>query len=88
MHSKLSRNLETCEYGMSSDICMHIFFIQSSCILLAGFLQLEIVPCNKEGGDIGDDYVDDPAELVGRGLYFKIKIPNARGLNAKYEKVM
>ena len=49
---------------------------------------MEINPCNSSGGALGDDdFVDDPKELVGKSLSFKIVIPHARGLNSKYDKV-
>lgn len=52
-----------------------------------GYLQVEINPCNAKGGEIDDnDFVEDPKELVGKSLNFKILIPHARGLNAKYDK--
>ena len=52
------------------------------------YLQLEIDPCNEKGGELGDDdFVDDPKELIGKSLYFKLRIPHARGLNTKYDKV-
>lgn len=52
-----------------------------------GYLQVEINPCNSSGGDLGDDdFVDNPQELVGKSLSFKILIPHARGLNSKYDK--
>lgn len=53
-----------------------------------GFLQVVIDPCTASGGALGDnDFVDDPKELVGKPLSFKIKIKNAKGLDAKYDKV-
>ena len=30
-----------------------------------GQLKIEMMPCTKNGKDIGDDYVDEPSELVG-----------------------
>lgn len=48
---------------------------------------MEINPCSKDGGGIGDDYVDSPEELIGKGLFFHVKITNAMGLNSKYDKV-
>ena len=33
---------------------------------ISGHLDVEIVPCLKTGQDIGDDFVDDPPELVRR----------------------
>ena len=41
----------------------------------------------KDGKDIGDDYVEDPSELVGKDFHFKLKISNARGLPKKFAKV-
>ena len=49
---------------------------------------MEINPCNASGGEVDEnDFVDDPKELVGKSLHFKILVPHARGLNAKYDKV-
>ncbi|ELU00840.1 hypothetical protein CAPTEDRAFT_171489 [Capitella teleta] len=51
-----------------------------------GLLQVQMHPCTKAGKDIGDDYVDDPSELVGRDYFFKLKVPHARGLPKKFVK--
>ena len=42
-------------------------------MLAAGHLEIFMDPCTKSGGDIGDDYVDDPSELVGAQFIVKSK---------------
>ncbi|KAI0212276.1 Kinesin-like protein KIF28P [Lamellibrachia satsuma] len=49
-----------------------------------GHLQVVIIPCKKDGTELTDDYVDDPEELVGKDLHFKVKILNAQGLPGKF----
>merc|ERR1712226_793895 len=51
-----------------------------------GHLAVSMYPCKADGKDIGDDYVDDPSELVGKQFHFKLKISNARGLPKKFAK--
>ena len=52
-----------------------------------GLMNIAIMPCNKKGKEYSekdDVWVDDPAELVGRDLFFNFKIDSARGLPAKF----
>ncbi|XP_064648285.1 kinesin-like protein KIF28P isoform X2 [Lineus longissimus] len=49
-----------------------------------GHMVVEIRPCNKQWADLDDEFVDDPIELVGKDLYFKLKIQNILGLPAKF----
>ncbi len=42
----------------------HVVKCISSCGL--GFLSVEVMPCTKDGRDIGEEFVDDPSELVRR----------------------
>ncbi|XP_073236742.1 kinesin-like protein KIF28P [Porites lutea] len=51
-----------------------------------GHLQIEAYPCDDKGNEDGDDFVEDPKELIGQSLYFKLKIPHARGLPARFGK--
>lgn len=51
-----------------------------------GQLQIEAFPCNEKFSEDLDDFVEDPKELIGRALYFKLKIPYARGLPAIFAK--
>ncbi|KAK2174589.1 hypothetical protein NP493_790g01014 [Ridgeia piscesae] len=48
-----------------------------------GRLQVAITPCSEDGEEI-DEFVDKPAELIGKELHFKVKVQNARGLPNKY----
>ncbi|RXG71196.1 Kinesin-like protein KIF28P [Armadillidium vulgare] len=51
---------------------------------------VEVVPCNKSGKEYSekdDVFVDNPDDLIGRDLYFKIKIMGARGLPNRYSEV-
>ena len=46
-----------------------------------------MAPCDSKGREYteADDlFVDDPEELVGKELNFKVKIVNCRGLPNKY----
>ncbi|XP_078377646.1 kinesin-like protein KIF28 [Oculina patagonica] len=51
-----------------------------------GHLQIEAYPCDASFSEDLDDYVEDPKELIGKALYFKLKIPYARGLPAIFGK--
>ncbi|XP_074659378.1 kinesin-like protein KIF28 isoform X2 [Tubulanus polymorphus] len=51
-----------------------------------GHLSIAINPCNKDGKDNEDDFVEDPDELIGKSLYFKVCIIHARGLPVKFNK--
>lgn len=48
--------------------------------------QIELVPCNKSGKELSEDevFVEDPSELEGKEVYFKLKIENAMGLPSKF----
>eukprot|EP00118_Oscarella_pearsei_P013302 m.105220 g.105220 ORF g.105220 m.105220 type:complete len:1030 (+) comp37217_c0_seq30:391-3480(+) len=50
----------------------------------AGVIQFELIPCRSDGKEICDDdedlFVDDSDELIGRDVYFQIRIPSCRGL--------
>ncbi|KAL3831683.1 hypothetical protein ACJMK2_023406 [Sinanodonta woodiana] len=51
-----------------------------------GHMEVEMVPCNEKGQALSeDDFVDDPSELVGNPLHFKIKIKCLRGLPSNIE---
>lgn len=55
-----------------------------------GLLNLELVPCDKKGKeykDTDDIFVDDPQELVGKDIYFNVKLQSARGLPKKYTDI-
>ncbi|KAK6165825.1 hypothetical protein SNE40_022663 [Patella caerulea] len=50
-----------------------------------GHLTVEVQPCSEKWDNIEEDYfVDNPAELVGKKIYFKLKIPFARGLPQRF----
>ncbi|KAL8576237.1 hypothetical protein ACOMHN_006160 [Nucella lapillus] len=52
-----------------------------------GHLQLEILPCDKQWKELTEDiYVEDPKDLAGKPLHFKIKILSARGLPANMKQ--
>ncbi|KAK7109967.1 hypothetical protein V1264_013913 [Littorina saxatilis] len=52
-----------------------------------GHLNVEIMPCDTKGKDLPEDvYVDDPKELLGKPLNFKVKVVNARGLPGNMKK--
>lgn len=48
--------------------------------------QIELVPCNKSGKEYAEDevFVEDTSELVGKELYFKLKLENAMGLPSRF----
>ena len=51
------------------------------------FVQIEIIPCNdkgKEYTDADDMFVEDPQALMGKPVYFAVKIVSARGLPNKF----
>lgn len=52
-----------------------------------GILNLEMVPCNKEGKEYVEDddvYLDSPSEMIGKECHFVVRILNARGLPARF----
>ena len=52
-----------------------------------GIINVEVVPCSSEGNEFhesDDHFVDTPAELVGKPVYFYIKIHGCRGLSSKF----
>eukprot|EP00794_Sanderia_malayensis_P003504 gene3504-4004_t len=52
-----------------------------------GHLQVEIEPCTNNGRPLDDDdFVEDPHEIIGGDLNFKMKIPCARGIPQKFSK--
>ncbi|CAH1773103.1 unnamed protein product [Owenia fusiformis] len=55
-----------------------------------GLLNFEIRPCDKKGKEYteaDDIFVDDPKALVGRDVYFNVKITKALGLPKKFTDV-
>lgn len=51
-----------------------------------GRLQIEAYPCDERGNEDIDDFFEEPEEMIGRSLYFKMKIPHARGLPPRFSK--
>ncbi|XP_022096862.1 kinesin-like protein KIF28P [Acanthaster planci] len=52
-----------------------------------GLLKVEIYPCNADGSNLAeDDFVDEPEELLGRQVAFKIVLTHARGLPSRFQK--
>ncbi|ESO84800.1 hypothetical protein LOTGIDRAFT_176099, partial [Lottia gigantea] len=50
-----------------------------------GHLSVEVRPCNESWDDIEEEYfIDNPAELIDRKIYFKLIIPFARGLPQRF----
>ncbi|XP_013407574.1 kinesin-like protein KIF28P [Lingula anatina] len=52
-----------------------------------GRMQVQALPCDAKWKPIEDDFVEDPYELVGKQLNFKMKIGKVGGIPSKYEKV-
>ncbi|XP_013402033.1 kinesin-like protein KIF28P [Lingula anatina] len=52
-----------------------------------GRMQVQALPCDTKWKPIEDDFVEDPYELVGKQLNFKMKIGKVGGIPSKYEKV-
>ena len=52
-----------------------------------GFLQVKIVPLKEDGNPIEDDeeeyFIDEPSELIGKSLTYKLKIIGAKGIPSK-----
>ena len=49
--------------------------------------QVEIIPCDKSGKDFtenDDVFVEQPMDLVGKEINFKVKVTSARGLPKKF----
>jgi len=52
-----------------------------------GHLAVHLVPCSAKGQLLDDDdFVEDPSELIGQSLHFKMGIQYARGLPSKFSK--
>jgi kinesin family protein 1 len=47
-----------------------------------GELLVSLEPCERDGAVIKDQYVADPASLIGESLYFKLTVEAARGIPA------
>ncbi|KAK3595061.1 hypothetical protein CHS0354_043156 [Potamilus streckersoni] len=55
-----------------------------------GKLNIEMLPCDAKGKVIVDQdnvFVENPNELVGKDINFKLKITSARGLPAKFSDI-
>ena len=55
-----------------------------------GFVEVEIVPCDKSGQefqDVDDFFIDDPNQLIGTNVYFRLTILGCRSLPTKYEVI-
>lgn len=51
------------------------------------FLNVELNPCDekeREFSELDDNFVDSPFELIGKPLYFKLKIHSCRGLSSRF----
>lgn len=52
-----------------------------------GELHTSYIPCNSQGGPPDEELeVDDPSELLGKEIYFKVMILDAKGLPAELQK--
>lgn len=52
-----------------------------------GIINVEVVPCNELGDEYDerdDVYVDNPHELIGKTIYFVVKINCCRGLPSRF----
>lgn len=54
-----------------------------------GILDAELLSCNSDGNEYhtDDNYYMEPEEMVGKSLYFKIKIIRAQGLPNKFTEM-
>ncbi|KAL3836511.1 hypothetical protein ACJMK2_021937 [Sinanodonta woodiana] len=54
-----------------------------------GKLNIELLPCDAKGKVMGDQdvFVENPNDLVGKDINFKLKITSARGLPAKFTDI-
>ena len=44
-------------------------------IAFQGYLQVEVIPCTKEGNNLTEQFVEEPEELVSIAYYY-IVLPN------------
>lgn len=52
-----------------------------------GQLEVEIAPCDGQGREFSqsdDVFVDNPQQLRGRNVFYRLRIGAARGLPAQY----
>lgn len=52
-----------------------------------GQIKVGLYPCTPQGKEITGDFVDNPEDLVGKNLSFKVKINEAVGLPRKFVNV-
>ncbi|KAI6241485.1 putative tRNA N6-adenosine threonylcarbamoyltransferase [Aphelenchoides fujianensis] len=52
----------------------------------AGQLSVALTPCNSNGKEILGEFVEDPKELIGKNLGFKVKILAALGLPRRVDE--
>uniref|UniRef100_H2YJV4 Kinesin-like protein 6 n=1 Tax=Ciona savignyi TaxID=51511 RepID=H2YJV4_CIOSA len=52
-----------------------------------GLLSIEAQPCSQDGSPLVDECVEDPTELVGQNLQFKIKVKKALDIPDKYDTI-
>ena len=53
-----------------------------------GFMDVEVVPCDSSGREFNendDRFVDNPEQLIGSSISFRIKIIGCSGLPNKYK---
>lgn len=78
------QNLEFLSYVCENEEKRAIFSMNStSADAIAGFLQVAYWPCTYDGDEKNlpeDLLVDDPEQLLGKEMFFKIKISQATGL--------
>uniref|UniRef100_A0A1I8A2J7 Kinesin-like protein n=1 Tax=Steinernema glaseri TaxID=37863 RepID=A0A1I8A2J7_9BILA len=75
--------LQSLAYMIELEDTFRIFDFQDSDM---GQLSIAIVPCTVSGKDIKGDFVQEPNEMVGKNIGFKVKILAATGLPRRIEK--
>ncbi|KAK0427687.1 hypothetical protein QR680_010367 [Steinernema hermaphroditum] len=75
--------LQSLAYMIETEDTFRIFDFQDSDM---GQLSLAIIPCTVSGKDIKGDFVQDPNEMVGKNIGFKVRVLAATGLPRRIEK--
>lgn len=85
-----SFGLKACRQQLPTRIIDGMCILQFNCMVHSSndfnVLQIELVPCNKSGKEFAEDevFVEDPSELVGKEIFFKLKLENGMGLPTRF----
>ncbi|XP_077978175.1 kinesin-like protein KIF28 [Glandiceps talaboti] len=77
-------HMQSLEYLVDSNQTLQITDYRSQ---ERGHVTVEMVPCRSDGSLLSEeDMIDDPQQLLHKNLYFRFRIPYARGIPPQYNK--